>query len=137
MSSSALFAAMSAYERHVTVMRNMPMTVTSSMSVKPLSSLRSRRRSRRTDISVPCDAERGKTVVLGRIGRRGGADRSFDLAGGDLLRQDELLGAVEGDLEVVPVRRRVRGHLPLHEPVQNEADQRLRERLHVEELAVL
>src|SRR5688572_20004292 len=137
MSSSALFAAMSAYERHVTVMRNMPMTVTSSMSVKPLSSLRSRRRSRRTDISVSGDAERGETVVLGRSGRRDRADRSFDLAGRDLLRQDELLGAVERDLEVVSVRRRIRRHVPLHEPVEDEADQRLRERLHVEELAVL
>ena len=47
-----------------------------------------------------------------------------------------LLGPLEHDEEVVPVARRVRGGLALDDAGEDEADQRLRERLHVEELAL-
>ena len=85
MSSSALFAATRAYESAVTVMTNIPITVTSSMSVKPLSSLRSRWRSARTRVtSVSRDAECWKTVVLRPLG--------LDLGGRFRLRRELGLG---------------------------------------------
>ena len=49
----------------------------------------------------------------------------------------ELLGAVERDQEVVLIGRRVRCDLALDLPVENEANERLGERLHREELPVL
>ena len=118
----------------------MAMTVTSSMSVKPLSRAEADR-GVPAGGHVPLRRGRGELVVS----RRRGLARSATSASGSgsvaasaaASSEDELLCAIERDLEVVSIRRRVCRGLTVDEIGEHEVDERPREGLHLEELAVV